>query len=68
MQVDPIKPALKGAGIKRLKLKYYELLSNFPFKFNLRRYNKVRPAEKERILARVNTTSQSIIELRQIFN
>jgi hypothetical protein len=41
VQVDPIKPALKGAGTKRLKLKYHKLLSNFPFKFNLRRYSMV---------------------------
>ena len=39
-----------------------------PDKFNQVFGDKVRPAEKERILARVNTTSQSIIELRQIFN
>ena len=39
MQVDPIKSALKGAGTKRLKLKHHKLLSNFAFKFNVRRYN-----------------------------
>jgi len=39
VQLDPIKPTLKGAGTKRLKVKYYKPLSNFPFKFNLRRYN-----------------------------
>jgi len=38
VQVDPIKSKLKAPGIKRLKLKYDELLSNFAFKFNLRRY------------------------------
>ena len=38
MQVDPIKSALKAAGSKRLTLKHYELLSSFPFKFNLRHY------------------------------
>jgi len=38
VQVDPIKPMLKSPGIKRLKLKYDELLSSFAFKFNLRRY------------------------------
>ena len=38
VQVDPVKSALKGAGTKRLKLKYYKLLSNFPFRFNLRRF------------------------------
>ena len=40
MQVDPIKPALKAPGTKRLKLKYYKLLSTFGFNFNLRRYTK----------------------------
>ena len=40
MQIDPIKPKLKPPGIKRLKLKYDELLSRFAFKFNLRRYIK----------------------------
>jgi hypothetical protein len=38
-----MKPALKGAGTKRLKLKYYKLLSNVPFKFNLRRHNQGSP-------------------------
>jgi hypothetical protein len=33
-------PALKAPGIERLKLKYDDPLSNFAFKFNLRRYNK----------------------------
>ena len=37
MQVDPIKPTLKAPGIQRLKLKYYEPLSSFGLKFNLRR-------------------------------
>jgi len=40
VQVDPIKPMLKGPGAKRLKLKPDELLSNLAFNFNLRRYNK----------------------------
>ena len=46
MQVDPNKPALKRAGTKRLKLKYYQLLSNFPVKHNLRRYNQEDPGER----------------------
>ena len=37
-QVDPMNPTLKAPGTKRLKLKNDELLSNFGFKFNLRRY------------------------------
>ena len=40
MQVDPIKPTLKAPGIKLLSLKYDKPLSNFGFKFNLRRYIK----------------------------
>jgi len=39
VQANPIKPTLKGPGIKPLKHKCDKLLSNFPFKFNLRRYN-----------------------------
>jgi len=39
VQVDPIKPALKAPGTKRLKLIYDGPLSNFAFNFNLRRYN-----------------------------
>jgi hypothetical protein len=42
VQVDPIKPTLKAPGTKRLKLKFDILLSNFAFKFNLRRYIKAK--------------------------
>jgi hypothetical protein len=38
VQVDAINPALKAPETKRLKLKYDDPLSNFGFKFNLRRY------------------------------
>ena len=38
MQVDPIKHILKALGTKRLKLQYDGPLSNFAFKFDLRRY------------------------------
>jgi hypothetical protein len=38
LQVDPIKPALKAPGTKRLNLQYDEPLSNFAFKFYMRRY------------------------------
>ena len=38
VQVDPIKQTLKPPGTKRLKLKYYKLLSSVAFNFNLRRY------------------------------
>jgi len=36
--VDPIKPTFKAPGSERLKLKCDDLLSNFAFKLNLRRY------------------------------
>jgi hypothetical protein len=36
-----VKPKLKPPGPKRLKLKCDVLLSNFAFKFNLRRYDVV---------------------------
>ena len=39
MQIDPFKPTLKAPGIRRLNLKYDDLLSSFAFNFNLRRYN-----------------------------
>ena len=42
MHVGPIKPKLKGAISEGLKLKCDDLLSNFAFIFNLRRYNKER--------------------------
>jgi len=37
--VAPVKRILKAPGIKRLKLTYDQLASNFAFNFNLRRYN-----------------------------
>ena len=38
VQVDPIKPALKAPGTKRLKMIYNGPVSNFAFNFDLRRY------------------------------
>jgi len=38
VHVDPIKTTVKAPGTKRLKLKCDEPLSNFGFKFKLRRY------------------------------
>jgi hypothetical protein len=38
LQVDPINSTLKPPGTKHLKLKCDEPLSNFAFKFNLRRH------------------------------
>jgi len=48
VQVDPIKPTFKAPGTKRLKLKYDESVSNFAFKFNLRRYNQERERLREK--------------------
>ena len=42
VHVTPIKPKSKVHKSKRLKLKHDELLSNFAFEFNLRRYNAAR--------------------------
>jgi len=39
VQVDPIKPMLKPPGTKHLILRCDILLSNFAFKFDLRRYS-----------------------------
>jgi len=39
VQGDPIKPAWKAPGSKRLKLNHDEVLSSSAFNFNLRRYN-----------------------------
>jgi hypothetical protein len=38
VQVDPMKPKSNPLGTKRLKLKSDRLLSDFGFKFELRRY------------------------------
>jgi hypothetical protein len=38
VQVDPITPKLKAPGSRRLNLKHEKLLSDFAFKFSLRRY------------------------------
>jgi hypothetical protein len=43
VQLDRIKPKLKPPETQRLKLKYVKLLSDFAFKFNLRRYTKLPP-------------------------
>jgi len=40
VQVDPLNPALKAPGARRLKLKYDEPLSNIAFSFHLRRNTK----------------------------
>jgi hypothetical protein len=39
VQVDPIRLALKPPGTERLKLECDNPLSDFAFKFNLRRYS-----------------------------
>jgi hypothetical protein len=45
VQVDPIKPTSKAPGSERLTLKCDDLLSNFAFILNLRRYTAVETAE-----------------------
>ena len=40
VQVEPIKPMLQAPGTELLKLKYDGPLSNFAFRFSLRRYSK----------------------------
>ena len=42
VQVDPMNPILKGPGVKRLKVKSDQLLSEFAFNFSFRRYIKGR--------------------------
>ena len=44
VQVDPLKPKLKPPTNKLLKLRCVVPLSNFAFKFNLRRYTKATTA------------------------
>ena len=39
VQVDPVKPTLKAPGDKRLKPQLDDMLSNCPFKFNLRHHS-----------------------------
>jgi hypothetical protein len=41
VQVDPVKPTLKPLEIKRLRRKSHEVVSNFAFRFNVRRYRLV---------------------------
>ena len=45
MQVDPMEPKLKPLGTKCLTLKYDIPLSIYTFKFNMRRYPKVKRTE-----------------------
>jgi len=49
VQVDPIKPTLEAPGINLLELKYDKPLSNFAFKFNLRRYSKALMAANDEV-------------------
>ena len=48
VQVEPIKPTSTAPGTKCLKLNYDELLSNFAFNFDLRRYTGARLADSEK--------------------
>jgi hypothetical protein len=58
-QVDPIKPTLKAPGTKRLNLLYDKPLSNFAFKFNLRRYN----TDSEKLMTGIGATGK--IDVKQ---
>jgi len=49
VQVDPIKRNLKPPGTKRLKLEYDGLVSNFGFKFSLRRYTEVEEGQLQQV-------------------
>jgi hypothetical protein len=53
VQVDSIKATLKAPGTERLKPKCAEPLSNFAFKFNLRRYSWVTACPTARAAPRV---------------
>jgi len=55
VQVELMKPMLKAPKTKRLKLKYYKLLSSFTFRFNLRRCNL---EAKEREMRRLKMLEQ----------
>jgi len=57
VQVDPIIPTLKEPGTERSKLKHEDLLSNFGFKFNLRRYS----MENEGVLNEAFEAAQSAL-------
>jgi len=50
VQLDPIKPTLKGTVTQRLKLQYDGPISNSAFKFNLRRHMKDREGRLSRDL------------------
>ena len=65
-QVDPIKPKLKAPGTKRLKLKYDEPISNFAFKFKLRRCNEVaqRLAAAEREAEQARGAAEALAQQR----
>jgi hypothetical protein len=49
VHVETMKPVLKAHGTEHLKLKYDEPVSNFAFRFNLRRYPSVGPAPGGRV-------------------
>jgi len=52
VQVNPTKPTLKAPRTECLKLEHEKALSNFGFKFNLRRYTvEVKEAHRRRGLA-----------------
>ena len=61
MQVDPIKPMLNALEVDLLKLNYDELLSNFAFKFDLRRYNLDHTLLNSATFGEVETTQEETL-------
>jgi len=71
VQVDPIKPAFKAPGSMLLKLRYDGPLSNFAFKFNLRRYiqaegKALRKAEEDKVGRCRLTVSKTMLKAPMI--
>ena len=64
MQVDPTKPKLKPPGGNLLKPKCDIMLSNFAFKFHLRRYTKAAETEAEGLRAALVAAAAALKEAR----
>ena len=63
MQVDPIKPKLKAPASMHLKLRCDGQVSNFAFKFKMRRYVEERIAMLVRGTSAVGEKSEQIARL-----
>jgi hypothetical protein len=62
VQVAPIKPTLRAPGIKLSKLKYDKPISNFAFKFNLRRCIKALHATGK--VGKLSLGTESMLQVR----